>query len=121
MNCPGPTQERVLSEEAIAARLAALSHPARIAILKRLSASGCCCCKEVVESVDLAQSTVSQHLKILVEAGLVSYRPDRQRSRYEIDRAALAELSGAVSGLLQSCCVPVEAGQPRQEPGRRRG
>ena len=51
---------------------------------------GCCCCKDVVDTVDLAQSTVSQHLKVLVEAGLVRYAPDRQRSRYEIDRAAVA-------------------------------
>ncbi len=102
MSDPG----NIHTEEAIASRLAALSHPARIAILKHLSASGCCCCKDVVGKVDLAQSTVSQHLKILVDAGLVSYRPDRRRSRYELDRAAVAELSGAVSGLLQSCCGP---------------
>lgn len=102
MSDPGNTH----TEEAIASRLAALSHPARIAILKHLSASGCCCCKDVVGKVDLAQSTVSQHLKILVDAGLVSYQPDRQRSRYEIDRIALAEFSGAVSGLLESCCGP---------------
>jgi ArsR family transcriptional regulator len=95
-----------LSAEALAMRLSALSHPARIAILKHLSASGCCCCKDVVRSTELAQSTVSQHLKILVDAGLVRYSPDRQRSRYEVDRAALAELSGAVSGLLRSCCTP---------------
>ena len=49
-----------------------------------------------MQSVDLAQSTVSQHLKVLVEAGLVRYAPDRQRSRYEIDRAAVASLSKAV-------------------------
>ena len=66
---------------------------------------GCCCCKDVVGTVDLAQSTVSQHLKVLVEAGLVRYAPDRQRSRYEIDRAAVASLSKAVGGLLDSCCV----------------
>jgi ArsR family transcriptional regulator len=104
MNCSG-TQKLSLSEDAIASRLSALSHPARIAILRHLSMSGCSCCKDVVQSIELAQSTVSQHLKILVEAGLVRYRPDRQRSRYEIDHDAVAELSSAVSGLLQSCCA----------------
>ena len=68
-------------------KLAALSHPARLAILRHLSMRGCSCCKDVVETIDLAQSTVSQHLKVLVEAGLVRYAPDRQRSRYEIDRS----------------------------------
>jgi ArsR family transcriptional regulator, arsenate/arsenite/antimonite-responsive transcriptional repressor len=103
--------QQASSEEILSARLAALSHPARLAILKHLAASGCCCCKDVVQTVDLAQSTVSQHLKILVEAGLVRYQPDRQRSRYEIDRAAVAELSSAVSALLQSCCGPTGCGQ----------
>jgi DNA-binding transcriptional ArsR family regulator len=90
--------------ELVAQRLAALAHPARLEILRTLGNSGCCCCKDVVDTLDLAQSTVSQHLKILVGAGLVRYGSDRQRSRYSIDRAAMAELSKTVSGLLDDCC-----------------
>ena len=90
---------------AVAARLAALSHPARIEILKHLSASNSCCCREVVDHLDLAQSTVSQHLKILVEAGLVRFAPDRQRSRYEVDREALAGVSASLNALVNSCCA----------------
>jgi ArsR family transcriptional regulator len=93
-----------VDSRAIATRLAALSHPARIEILKHLSASSSCCCREVVDRLDLAQSTVSQHLKILVEAGLVRFEPDRQRSRYAVDRAALAEISASLSALVNSCC-----------------
>ncbi|MER9234839.1 metalloregulator ArsR/SmtB family transcription factor [Mesorhizobium sp. M0622] len=89
---------------AVAVRLAALSHPARIEILKHLSANRSCCCREVVEHFDLAQSTVSQHLKILVEAGLIRFEPDRQRSRYELDRAALADVSASLAALVNSCC-----------------
>ncbi|MER8546195.1 metalloregulator ArsR/SmtB family transcription factor [Mesorhizobium sp. M0601] len=89
---------------AVAVRLAALSHPARIEILKHLSATRSCCCREVVEHLDLAQSTVSQHLKILVEAGLIRFEPDRQRSRYELDRAALADVSASLAALVDSCC-----------------
>jgi DNA-binding transcriptional ArsR family regulator len=88
----------------MAALLAALSHPARLAILRHLSGHGTCCCKEVVDRLDLAQSTVSQHLKILVEAGLVRFTPERPRSRYAIDRAALARLSRDVGAFLDSCC-----------------
>ncbi|OWK20497.1 ArsR/SmtB family transcription factor [Mesorhizobium amorphae] len=88
----------------VAARFAALSHPARIEILKHLSASRSCCCREVVDHLDLAQSTVSQHLKILVEAGLVRFEPDRQRSRYEVDHAALADVSASLAALVDSCC-----------------
>ena len=58
----------------------------------------------MVQKFDLAQSTVSQHLKILVEAGLVKFAPDNRRSRYEIDRAALAGLSDSVATLVNSCC-----------------
>lgn len=90
---------------AVAARLAALSHPARIEILKHLSASNSCCCREVVEHLDLAQSTVSQHLKVLVEAGLVRFAPDRQRSCYQVDREALAGVSASLTALVNSCCA----------------
>lgn len=88
----------------VAAKLAALSHPARIEILRHLSASQSCCCREVVDRLDLAQSTVSQHLKILVEAGLVRFAAEGQRSRYAVDREALAAVSDAVAELVHSCC-----------------
>lgn len=89
----------------LAERLGALSHPARLEILKHLSLSARCCCKDVVGRLDLAQSTVSQHLKVLVEAGLVRVRPDRQRSLYEIDHVALAETAEGVAALA-ACCRP---------------
>jgi DNA-binding transcriptional ArsR family regulator len=89
----------------LASRLAALSHPARIEILQHLARAESCCCREVVEKFDLAQSTVSQHLKILVDAGLVKFAADRRRSRYEIDRAALDQLSASVARLVNSCCA----------------
>ena len=88
----------------LALRFAALSHPARIEILRHLAQHECCCFGDVVQKFDLAQSTVSQHLKVLVEAGLVSFQPDRRRSRYRIDREALAALSGSVDTLVKSCC-----------------
>jgi DNA-binding transcriptional ArsR family regulator len=92
------------SAKVLAAKLAALSHPARIEILKHLSGNRACCCKDVVQQLDLAQSTVSQHLKVLVEAGLVRFSAERQRSRYEIDRDALADMSASVAALVDTCC-----------------
>lgn len=88
----------------LAARFAALSHPARIRILQHLACQESCCCGDVVQKFDLAQSTVSQHLKVLVEAGLVTFEPDRRRSRYRIDRTALSGLSDQVANLINSCC-----------------
>ncbi|MEO3387736.1 metalloregulator ArsR/SmtB family transcription factor [Mesorhizobium sp. CAU 1741] len=115
MNCdPRPFDTHPGCDRAeIAAKLAALSHPARIEILQHLAGVDACCCKEVVQRFDLAQSTVSQHLKVLVDAGLVRLTPERRRSRYEVDRAALEALSRSVSGLLVSCCA-APAGTPAE-------
>ncbi|HEV7415434.1 MAG TPA: metalloregulator ArsR/SmtB family transcription factor [Tianweitania sediminis] len=88
-----------------AERLAALAHPTRLRILRELSDQPACCCKEVVARLDLAQSTVSQHLKVLVAAGLVRYTPDKQRSHYSLDRVALKKLSAALQGFVDCCCT----------------
>lgn len=97
-NCQRP------DDQAVSNALAALAHPARIAILRHLSCSGSCCCKDVVAQLDLAQSTVSQHLKVLVEAGLVKLAPEKQRSRYSANQDALRSVAGSLSGLVESCC-----------------
>ncbi len=108
MNCSSSTADlaNVCCDPAmIAGKLAALSHPARIEILQHLAGVEACCCKDVVQQLDLAQSTVSQHLKVLVDAGLVRLTTESRRSRYEVDRKALAGLADAVGGLLASCCA----------------
>ncbi|MBO6902282.1 MAG: winged helix-turn-helix transcriptional regulator [Rhizobiaceae bacterium] len=88
----------------LATRLNALAHPARLCILTHLAQQGCCaCCKDVVSKLDLAQSTVSQHLKILVDAGLVRHTRQGTRSLYEIDSLALEALSGSVTHFLAKC------------------
>jgi ArsR family transcriptional regulator len=91
-------------EAAMAQRFAALANPARIRILRHLAATSSCCCGEVVEQFDLAQSTVSQHLKVLVSAGLVNLIPDGQRSLYCIDAEAMTLLSTGLSDLAKTCC-----------------
>src|SRR5687767_6872047 len=55
----------------LAAFAKALSHPARISILRTIAARESCICGEIVEVMPLAQSTVSQHLKELLKAGLI--------------------------------------------------
>lgn len=64
----------------------ALSHPARIAILRNLASRGECICGDLVIDLPLAQSTVSQHLKALKLAGLVQGEVDGPRSRYCVNR-----------------------------------
>ncbi|KQZ33039.1 ArsR family transcriptional regulator [Mesorhizobium sp. Root552] len=98
------THSAAADAAALAAKLAALAHPARIEILRHLAAHRSCCCGQVVERLDLAQSTVSQHLKILVAVGLVRFEADGQRSRYAVNREQLAAISGALATFTKSCC-----------------
>ena len=81
-------------------RLRALAHPARLVILRTLAARGSCVCGEVVEVMPLAQATVSQHLKILKEAGLIQGRIEGRSSCYCLDPAVLDALRFELDQLL---------------------
>ena len=72
-------------DELLADRLKALGHPARLEILRVLAARGTCVCGEVVKVMPLSQATVSQHLKVLKEAGLIRGRIDGKNSCYCLD------------------------------------
>lgn len=63
----------------------AISHPARVAILKAIAKKDMCICGEIVEVLPLAQSTVSQHLKELLKAGLIEGTLDGTKSCYCIN------------------------------------
>ena len=76
----------------LAARLKALGHPARLEILRVLAERGTCICGEVVEVLPLAQSTVSQHLKVLKEAGFVRGEVDGLMSCYCLDANVIAKI-----------------------------
>lgn len=65
----------------------ALGHPARIAILKELALRNTCVCGEIVDVLPLAQSTVSQHLKELKDAGLILGTVEGAKSCYCINWA----------------------------------
>ena len=73
-------------EQALAELAKALAHPARIAILKEVARRQTCICGEIVEVLPLAQSTVSQHLKELLQAGLITGTVDGVKSCYCINR-----------------------------------
>lgn len=83
----------------------ALSHPARIAILKELAKQKSCICGEIVDVLPLAQSTVSQHLKELQKARLIKGSVDGPKSCYCIDWKnfvkATAELQKFTAEIMQ--------------------
>lgn len=85
-----------VSEVELAEFFKALSHPARLAILKALADRGECLCGEIVEVLPLAQSTVSQHLKQLKDCGLIRGEIEGVRSCYCIDRERLKAMFSLV-------------------------
>jgi ArsR family transcriptional regulator, arsenate/arsenite/antimonite-responsive transcriptional repressor len=102
------TDELTLSEYA-----KALSHPARVAILKTLAEKQTCICGEIVEVLPLAQATVSQHLKELKNAGLITGEIEGVRSCYcihwenlEAMLARVEQFAAALRALkpAEKCC-----------------
>lgn len=87
-------------EEATFARLCkALGHPARLQIIRHLKAIDHCLCGELVGLLPLAQSTVSQHLKYLKEAGLIKGQVEGPCTCYCLDRDMLAKFTTAAGQL----------------------
>lgn len=95
---PPPPSGRDPDEE-LASLAKALAHPARVRILRILLDREECVCGEICEQLPLAQSTVSQHLKVLREAGLVHGEVDGPRTCYCADPARLRHLGGLLDGL----------------------
>jgi ArsR family transcriptional regulator len=94
-------EEFTQKEQELAAFAKAMSHPARIAILKVLAQKNECICGEIVEVLPLAQSTVSQHLKELKNAGLISGETDGPRSCYCINWKAFEKFNTNFNMLFQ--------------------
>ena len=89
----------------------ALSHPARVAILQLLIQKQSCICGDIVDELPIAQSTVSQHLKELKDAGLIKGNIEGVATCYCIDEKAWNKAVSLLSGLLgkqplvqQNCC-----------------
>jgi DNA-binding transcriptional ArsR family regulator len=79
-----------------------LAHPARIAIVTRLLDKPELCCNEIVRALPLAQSTVSQHLRALQQAGLLLVRSDGPRMHYRLDHSRLQSFCHAFQQTLRT-------------------
>ena len=100
-----------VAENKLAKYAKALAHPARIAILKLLAKKQTCVCGDIVDELPLSQSTVSQHLKELKEAGLIQGEIDGVRVCYCINQkewkaaqAGLNQLFDSYKGCNDGCC-----------------
>ncbi len=104
--CPAPDMspdtrpvEGAEADEELATLSKAVGHPARVRILRLLARREECICGEIVEEVGLAQSTVSQHLKVLKDAGLIRGEIDGPRVGYCLEPRTLRRLKALVGGL----------------------
>ena len=89
----------------LAALFKALSHPGRIAILKVLAKKDSCICGELVADLPLAQSTVSQHLRVLKEADLIKGEVDGPRSCYCLNKKTVKQFSDQFNFLFSDLSV----------------
>lgn len=105
------SDEFSVKDNRIATYAKALSHPARVAILKLLVKKNACFCGSIVEELPLSQSTVSQHLKELKEAGLIKGDIEGSRVCYCIDarewqqaKSLLGDLFSSYEAPPSNCC-----------------
>lgn len=104
--CPAPNEQPDLrpiegdkADDELASLSKALGHPARVKIIRILVRKNACVCGDIVEELPLAQSTVSQHLKVLKDAGLIRGDVDGPRVCYCIEPRALRRLKALIGGL----------------------
>ncbi|WP_423068681.1 ArsR/SmtB family transcription factor [Devosia sp. CN2-171] len=98
-----------LSDDDIANMMRALGHPVRLSIMRIIAEqnAGDCCCTDVTQCLPLAQSTVSQHIKVLLDAGLVERHAKGTRNCYKLRADRLAEFNSACSGLFAGLATTV--------------
>ena len=99
-----------VKENRLAKYAKALGHPARVAILKLLISKHACICGDIVDELPLSQSTVSQHLKELKDAGLIQGEIEGAKVCYCIDakewktaRERINQLFDAYKGSNECC------------------
>jgi ArsR family transcriptional regulator len=100
-----------MNSERLARIARALANPTRVRILRLLSAQSDCVGGDIFSELPLAQSTVSEHLRILREAGLVQATPAGTSTVYCIDTGPLDELALALADIAAStpACIAKES------------
>ncbi|MEX2226217.1 MAG: metalloregulator ArsR/SmtB family transcription factor [Dehalococcoidia bacterium] len=96
--------EQTREEARTVAMLRAIAHPARFRIVKLLAARQACVCGDLVDELPLAQSTVSEHLKVLKDAGIVRGTIEGPNTCYCLEPQALAWLKREFGALSDACC-----------------
>ena len=87
------------SDEQLARLARGVAHPLRVRILRLLMERGQCVCGDIVDEVPRAQSTVSQHLKVLKESGLIHGEVEPPRVCYCVNEEGVRKLKDLIGGL----------------------
>ena len=98
------TIEATRGEAKTVAMLRAIAHPARFRIVKLLAQRQTCVTGALVDELPLAQSTVSEHLKVLKDAGIIRGTLEGPNTCYCLEPAALEWLQREFTSLSASCC-----------------
>jgi ArsR family transcriptional regulator len=100
----------VMQDTDLANVMRALGHPVRLSILRILAdqKQGDRCCTDVTQCLPLAQSTVSQHIKVLLDAGLIERQARGTRNCYSLRADRLDELGIACAGLFSGLTVDTQ-------------
>lgn len=102
----------MIQDDDLADMMRALGHPVRLNILRILaSRQQDCCCTDVTQCLPLAQSTVSQHIKVLLDAGLVERHPRGTRNCYSVRVDRVEALRAACSGLFSGLAADLVQAQ----------
>jgi len=114
-----------LSDESVALIAKALGHPARIRIVRLLLEKESCIGCDIVDEVGLAQSTVSEHLKILKAAGVIAGEAEHPRVCYSLSPDRLLPLAALLNAIFEkdsrgalsgSICCPPSGSAPTGSP-----
>ncbi len=98
------TLEQTVDEAKAVRLLRALANPVRYRIVQILAARATCVCGDLVDELPLAQSTVSEHLKVLKDAGIVQGAVEGPNTCYCLDPEAFGFLGGVLAALKQRAC-----------------
>lgn len=93
MQDQAPASMQCTGNGEIADALKALGHPVRLEIIRQLVLRDRCCGGDFCSCLPLAQSTISQHLELLKQAGVVDWQQQGTRSIYSLNRARLSWLA----------------------------
>jgi ArsR family transcriptional regulator, arsenate/arsenite/antimonite-responsive transcriptional repressor len=96
---PAGRTNRKVDEDALALMCKALAHPARVKLLNYLADYGTCYFGNLTDIVPLAASTISQHVMILKEAGLIEAAADGQRVCYCVKPKRLQQMKAMIADL----------------------